>query len=108
MKKPEVLEVRVTLELPSWFPQERFNYQRPVYYPPRHVYAGSYDYTVDGNSAEDNFWKALLPKTMCLDPQGKWAEFLVEDEPEKIAESIERLRERVRRYLSRYKEAKTT
>ena len=55
--KTNVIEIRVSFDIPNWFPQNRFDVTKAHYHDKHHAYAGSYSHSTYHNSAEDQLYK---------------------------------------------------
>jgi len=102
--KTNVIEIKVSFDIPNWFPQDRFVKTKAHYYDKNHAYAGSYSHSTYSNSAEDLLWKQFPEmKELC---NSFWIELEYKGNPEQLPEWIEKITNRLDKFFNQYKEAK--
>jgi hypothetical protein len=104
MINTELLTIEVSFDTPNWFPPDRLDYSRTIYYPKGHAYAGSYDCTVYHNSAEDNILNRFKDITETY--KYYWIKFEYHGSPEKLSQWIKNTQNRLNKFFNQYKEAK--
>jgi hypothetical protein len=94
-----LIEIRVSFDIPDWFPQDRLDKTEfHHYFDKQHAYLTHY------NSAEDLLWKQFPEmKELC---NSSWIELEYEGNPEQLPEWIELKKKKLNSFFNRYKEAK--
>ena len=102
--KVNVIEIKVSFDIPNWFPPNRFDQTKALYFDKHHAYAGSYSHSTYFNSAEDLLWKRFPEmKEIC---NHSWIELEYDGTPEQLPKWIEKITNRLNNFFNRYKEAK--
>ena len=102
--KVNVIEVKVSFNIPNWFPPNRFDITKAHHFDKNHAYAESYSHSTYHNSAEDMLWKRFPEmKELC---NCHWIELEYEGIPEQLPEWIELKKKKLNSFFNRYKEAK--
>ena len=96
----------VEFELPDWCADSRFEYERKIYYSQGHVYAGQVYRTTSENKMSDALFTIDGMEEVCLHPWNCWCRVHVEFS-NNLQSDIEKVRLKIHRVLSRYKEAKS-
>lgn len=97
------IETKCSFELPPWFPPERLDWSRAIHYPEGHAWAGSYDRSVTGNSAEDALFKLKGPREIM---PGTYVIVDFDCKPEQLPKQIRAFEGKLKRFLNRYKESR--
>lgn len=95
----------VEFELPDWCADSRFQYEKKIYYSKGHAYAGQVNRTELNNKMSDALFAIDGMDEVCLHPFNCWCRVHIEFSNNLMAD-IEKVRMKIHRMLSRYKEAK--
>lgn len=105
MYKTKVMQdIRITFEIPNWFPQDRFDVTKVHHFDKYHAYAGSYSHSTYHNTAEDQLWKRF--PEMSESCRYYWIEMEYDGDIEQLTEWIELKKKQLNSFFNRYKEAK--
>lgn len=102
--KTNVVEIKVSFDIPQWFPQDRFDFNKSHFNSKFDAYPGAYSHSTYHNTAEDQLWKRFPEmKEIC---NNAWIEFEYEGNPEQLIDWIELKKKQLNTFFNRYKESK--
>ena len=95
----------VEFELPDWCADSRFQYERKIYHSNCHAYAGQLNRIDLENKMSEALFTIDGMDEVCLHHCNCWCRVHIEFSSNFMAD-VEKVREKIHRVLSRYKEAK--
>jgi len=97
------LGCEITLSLPTWTKEDRFEYQRVHRFPTGHAYAGSYERTTSHNLLDEALFE-IGTKSSCLDPMAQWVTFELEGPPARLPGQIAEKQRLLQECLAKWKD----
>lgn len=91
----EVLGYQVTIGLPDWCADDRFEYRKNHYFDKWHAWPGSYSHTTYHNGLEDALGKIEHVEEICLRPLSCWITVKIDADVKNIRDAVRIIQSKV-------------